>query len=47
MQPFWRLRGISYISKESDFENYEPYILVQKVHYTGTGWVQVGDEDGC
>lgn len=35
-----------YAIKESDFKNYEPYILVQEVHYTGTGWVQTGDENG-
>lgn len=35
-----------YAVKEEDFKKYEPYILVQEVHYTGTGWVQVGDEGG-
>ena len=35
-----------YAIKENDFKNYEPYILVQEVHYTGTGWVQVGNENG-
>lgn len=35
-----------YAIKENEFSNYEPYILVQEVHYTGTGWVQVGDESG-
>lgn len=35
-----------YAIKESDFKNYEPYILAQEVHYTGTGWVQTGDENG-
>ena len=35
-----------YAIKESDFKSYEPYILVQEVHYTGTGWVQVGNENG-
>ncbi len=35
-----------YAIKESDFKNYESYILVQEVHYTGTGWVQVGNENG-
>lgn len=35
-----------YAVKAEDFKNYEPYILVQEVHYTGTGWVQVGDENG-
>ncbi len=32
--------------KGDDFKNYEPYILVQEVHYTGTGWAQVGNEEG-
>ncbi|MBD5551617.1 MAG: hypothetical protein HDQ96_10690 [Lachnospiraceae bacterium] len=35
-----------YAIKENDFIKYEPYILVQEVHYTGTGWVQVGNENG-
>ena len=35
-----------YAVKEGDFKNYEPYILVREVHYTGTGWVQVGNENG-
>lgn len=35
-----------YAVKESDFSQYEPYILVQEVHYTGTGWVQTGNEKG-
>lgn len=35
-----------YAIKESDFKNFEPYILVQEVHYTGTGWVQAGNENG-
>lgn len=35
-----------YAIKEGDFENYKPYIIVQEAHYTGTGWVQVGDESG-
>ena len=26
--------------------NYESYILVQEAHYTGTGWMQVGNENG-
>ena len=46
--PFFTAHWIpgKYAIKESDFQNYEPYILVQEVHYTGTGWVQVGDETG-
>lgn len=35
-----------YAVKENVFKNYEPYILVREVHYTGTGWVQVGNENG-
>lgn len=35
-----------YAIKEKDFKNYAPFILVQEVHYTGTGWVQVGNENG-
>lgn len=35
-----------YAVKESDFSRYEPYILVKEVHYTGTGWVQTGNEGG-
>lgn len=34
-----------YAVKE-DFDNFAPYIIVQEVHYTGTGWVLVGDESG-
>lgn len=35
-----------YAIKENEFDNYEPFILVKEVHYTGTGWVQVGNENG-
>lgn len=35
-----------YAIKENNFKNYESYILVQEIHYTGTGWVQVGNENG-
>lgn len=35
-----------YAVREEEFGEYEPYILVQEVHYTGTGWVQTGDERG-
>lgn len=35
-----------YAVKEEDFDRYKPYIIVQEVHYTGTGWVQSGDENG-
>ena len=34
-----------YAIKENDFKNYETYILVQEAHYTGTGWMQVGNEN--
>lgn len=35
-----------YALEENEFMNYKPYILIQEVHYTGTGWAQVGDENG-
>lgn len=35
-----------YAIKEDDFNNYKSYILVQEVHYTGTGWIQIGNENG-
>lgn len=35
-----------YAIKKGDFVHYEPYIIVQEVHYTGTFWAQVGDESG-
>ncbi len=35
-----------YAVRISECKDYEPYILVQEAHYTGTGWVQVGDESG-
>lgn len=35
-----------YALKEEDFDNFTPYIIVQEAHYTGTGWVLVGDESG-
>jgi len=35
-----------YAIKEDNFNNYESYILVQEVHYTGTGWIQIGNENG-
>lgn len=34
-----------YAIRENEFSNYAPYILIQEVHYTGTGWVQTGDEN--
>lgn len=36
-----------YAIRESEFVDYGPFILVREVHYTGTGWVQTGDENGC
>lgn len=35
-----------YAVKEDEFKSYGPYILIKEVHYTGTGWVQVGNEGG-
>lgn len=35
-----------YAIKADDLQDYGSYILVQEVHYTGTGWVQAGNEDG-
>lgn len=35
-----------YAVKENEFKDYEPFILVKEVHYTGTGWILVGDESG-
>lgn len=35
-----------YAVRISECKDYEPYILVQEAHHTGTGWVQVGDESG-
>ena len=32
--------------KEEEFKNYGNVILVKEMHYTGTGWAQVGDENG-
>lgn len=45
---FIRLNWIpgKYAIKEEEYNAYSPYILVQEVHYTGTGWTQVGDENG-
>lgn len=44
MKSYWS--PAVYAVKEEDFEFYKPYIIVQEVHYTGTFWVQVGDENG-
>lgn len=35
-----------YAIRDSEFSDYEPFILVKEVHYTGTGWLQVGNENG-
>lgn len=35
-----------YALKESELTDYKPYILIKEVHYTGTGWVQTGDDTG-
>ena len=35
-----------YAVNEEDFDSFTPYIIVQEVHYTGTGWGLVGDESG-
>lgn len=35
-----------YAIKENEFSKYGSYVLLQEAHYTGTGWVQVGDENG-
>ena len=32
--------------KEEEFKNYGNVILVKEMHYTGTGWAQVGDKNG-
>jgi hypothetical protein len=45
---FWRAYWIpaKYAIKEAQFSQFENYILVKEVHYTGTGWTQIGDEKG-
>lgn len=42
----WNNRPVVYAIKEDEFNHYSNYILVQEVHYTGTGWIMVGDETG-
>ena len=42
---FWN-HPIKYAIKEDELNQYANYILVQEVHYTGTGWTIVGDETG-
>ena len=43
--PLYGIPGKAAI-KESDFNSYEPYIIVREVHYSGGIWVQAGDENG-
>lgn len=42
---FWG-NPVKYALKEAEFNNYSDYILVKEVHYTGTGWIIAGDENG-
>lgn len=42
---FWK-NPIKYALKEDEFDQYSNYILVREVHYTGTGWTIIGDENG-
>lgn len=37
---------VKYAVREEAFDHYEQFLLVREVHYTGTGWVIVGDENG-
>lgn len=37
---------VKYAVKEEDFSKYGDYILIKEVHYTGTGWSIIGDENG-
>ncbi len=37
---------VKHAVKEDDFQKYGDFILVKEVHYTGTGWSIVGDENG-
>ena len=37
---------VKYALLEEEFSEYNNYILVREVHYTGTGWTKVGDERG-
>lgn len=37
---------VKFTVKEEQFKEYENMILVKEVHYTGTGWTQIGDEAG-
>lgn len=37
---------VKFAVKEEQFKKYENIILVKEVHYTGTGWTQIGDETG-
>lgn len=42
---YWE-RPVKYAVREENFDQYANYILVREVHYTGTGWTIVGDENG-
>lgn len=42
---YWE-KPVKYAVREEDFGEYTGYILVKEVHYTGTGWIMVGDENG-
>lgn len=37
---------VKFAVKEELFKKYENMILVKEVHYTGTGWTQIGNETG-
>lgn len=37
---------VKYAVREEAFDHYEHFLLIREVHYTGTGWVIVGDENG-
>ena len=41
----WR-EPVKYALKDEEFASYSDFILVREVHYTGTGWSMVGDEQG-
>lgn len=41
----WSQRGKIAI-KESDFDQYDQYILVKETYHTGTGWEVIGDNNG-
>lgn len=37
---------VKFSVKEDNFEEFENFILIREVHYTGTGWTQLGNENG-